>query len=159
MSTLKGFTFIEFVIVLIIISVLVAIAIPMWPGTSINASAQADQVAADILYTQTLSLTTGERHRFVRLSTTTYQIQDSTGTAIRNPGAGATTITLNSGITFGTFTNLPNNLIVFDGKGIPYTTTAIPGTTLAAIASIPIVSASLTKTIQIRPTTGWISVS
>jgi type II secretory pathway pseudopilin PulG len=153
----SGFTLIELVSIIVILSILSVTAFFAWPGTSINLGAEAQQVANDLRYTQALAMTKGQRYRFVITSSTTYQIANSSGTAILN-ARGTTSTTLFTGLSFGTLTNLPNSLVVFNGNGIPYTTTGSPGTALAATASIPITGGSSTKTITITPSTGRILV-
>lgn len=158
LKPLAGFTLLEFIITLIILSILMVGVYIAWPGLTVSLDAQAYQLASDIRYTQALSMSKGERYRFVKLSSTTYQITNSAGTAIILP-RGVTTITLNSGITFGTLTNLPNNLIAFDGKGIPYTDTGSPGTALSSTATLPLTASGETKTVSVTPETGRVSVS
>ena len=153
----QGFTLIELIITLIIMSLLAVSAYIAWP-TAINLPAEAFHIVSDIRYTETLSMTKNQRYRFVKISTTTYQILNSSGTPVTFP-SGSTTMTLNSGITFGTFTNLPNNLIAFDGKGTPYIDTGSPGTALATTATIPLTASGQTKTISISPETGRLSIS
>lgn len=153
----QGFTLIELVCVIALLGFLSVSAFIAWPGTSINLGAEAQQVANDLRYTQSLSMTKDQRYRFVITSTTTYQITDGSGTAMLN-ARGSTTTTLNTGLSFGTLTNLPNSLVAFNGNGIPYTTTGSPGTALASTASIPITGGSITKTISISPLTGSILV-
>ena len=157
MDVLKGFTLIELVMVLILISILAVFASINWPGRSINLAAQAEQLVNDIRYAQTLGMTKGQRYRWVKTSATSYQITNNSGTAIIMP-SGGTTITLGTGISFGTLINLPNNLIAFDGQGIPYIDTATPGTALAANASIPLTADGQTKTIVVSPQTGRVII-
>lgn len=152
-----GFTLIELVVVLILISILAVGVYIAWPTTTINLGAEADQIADDLRYTQSLSMTKGARYRWTKVSSTTYQIQDSSGNPVLL-ALGSSTATLNSGITFGTFTNLPNNLIVFNGQGVPYTDTGSPGTTLASAATITVTASGQTKIISITPQTGQVSV-
>lgn len=156
---MSGFSLIELVIVTIIASILAVFVLPLWTGSTVNVAGQADQLAADIMYTQSLALTTGQRYYLSRASATTYQIKNSAGTAIAYPGTNLTTITLKSGVSFGSFVNLPNNLIAFDGKGSPYTTSTSPGTALASTAQIPLTaSGTTTKTILIYPGTGVVLI-
>ena len=156
---MNGFSLIELVIVILITSILGVFTMPLWTDSSINVGAQADQLAADILYTQSLALTSGQRYYLIRTSGTAYQIRNSAGTPIPYPGTTKTTITLNTGISFGTLVNLPNNLVAFDGKGIPYTTSTTPGTALASIAQIPLTATgSTTKTVRISPRTGMVQI-
>ncbi len=154
---IAGFTIIELIAIVMIISILAVLTVFSWQGTTINLEAQAQQIANDIRYAQSLAMTKGVRYRWVRASSTTYQIVNSSGTPITF-ARGNTTITLNSGITFGAFTNLPNNLVAFNGKGIPYTDTGSPGTALAAAATIPITQSSETESIVISPGTGRVIV-
>ena len=115
----------------------------------------------DIRYTQQLSMTRGERYRLVITpATNAYKILNSAGTAITMP-TGNATVTLKSGITFGALTYLPNNLIVFDCQGIPYTNTVAShgGTLLGNTATIPLTAGSLTKTVSISPETGRVTVT
>ena len=157
---MNGFSLMELVIVILITAILSVFTMPLWTGSSINVGAQADQLAADILYTQSLAMSSGQRYYLIRTSSTAYQIRNSTGTAIAYPGTTRTTITLNTGVTFGTFTNLPSNLIAFDGKGIPYTTSTSPGTALAAVAQIPLTATgSTTKTVRITPRKGMVQIT
>lgn len=149
----SGFTLVELVTVIILLGIISTVVMIQWPGSTINLGAQAAQLAGDIRYTQALSMTKAQRYRLVIVSSTTYQITNSSGTAILN-ASGATTTTLNTGITFGTLANLPNSLIAFDTLGTPYVDTASPGTALASTASIPLVAGSKTATVTIAPQTG-----
>lgn len=156
---MRGFTLLEMVIVLLILGIMAAAAIPTLPGSAINVSAEADRLAADLLYTQSLAITSGQRYFWIRTAATTYQIRNSSGVAITYPGTGSTTVTLNSGISFSTITNLPSNLVQFDGKGQPYTTSvATGGTKLAASATIRIAGGGITKSVVIYPNTGYVVV-
>lgn len=153
----NGFTLVELIIVIIVISIVSIFALFRWQGTTINLEAQAQQLAGDIRYTQALSMTKGERYRWVKISSATYQIQNAAGTAM-TLAQGNTTVTLNTGITFGALTNLPNNLVAFNGSGTPYTDTGSPGTALATIATIPLTADGETKTIAISSGTGRVIV-
>jgi prepilin-type N-terminal cleavage/methylation domain-containing protein len=150
----RGFTLIEVLIVLLIMGIISVAVMPKWTGTGTNVNYEARRVLNDIRYAQGMSITTGQRYRWVKLSSTTYQITDQSGTAIILP-SGVSTLTLSGGATIGTLSNLPNSLIAFNSQGIPYTTTALPGTALAATASIPISGGGITRTIQISPETGY----
>jgi len=153
----NGFTMLELVIIIIIIGILSISANTRWGSTSISTDGQAEQIANDIRYAQALAMTRNDRYRFVRVSATTYQILNSAGTAVAL--ADGTTTTLGTGLSFGTLSNLPNNLVAFDGEGAPYTTTGTPGTALAATASIPVTSGGNTSTITITPQTGRVTVT
>jgi prepilin-type N-terminal cleavage/methylation domain-containing protein len=154
---MKGFTLIELVIVLVILGILSTGAYVQWNAAKTNLGAEADKLAQAIRYTQSLSMTKNQRYRLVETSSTTYQITNSSGTPIIQP-SGNTTVTLYSGISFGTFSNLPNNLIVFDSKGIPYTDTGTPGAALSATATMTLTASGTTKSITIAPQTGRVNI-
>lgn len=147
-----GFTIIELVIIIAIMAILAAVAIAKWPGKAINLSAQAHALVSDIRYTQNLSMTKGTRYKLVKISSSSYQISNLPGTIV------VTTVTLGSGISLGSFTNLPNNLLAFNGKGEPYIDATTPGTPLAVTASIDITASGHTKTISISPETGRVTL-
>ncbi len=157
LSKQAGFTLFELIIVIILMAILSLGVYLKWPGSSINLAAEAQQIANDIRYAQSLAMTNGQRYRFVKTSANTYQIVNNAGTAIKL-ALGNTTMTLNSGISFGTLSNLPNSLIAFDGLGIPYTDTATPGTALSATATIALTASGDTVTISIAPETGRVLV-
>ena len=151
---IRGFTAIEVIFILLVIGILAITITPNWTATSMGLQFEALRVLQDIRYTQALSVTSGQRYRWVRTSSTTYQVLNEAGTAILLP-SGVTTLTLSGDVILGTLTNLPNNLIAFDSQGTPYTTSSYPGTALVATASIPLVSGSQIQTIQISPETGY----
>lgn len=159
MRKIDGFSLMELVIILVLVGILAALPFYNWPGTIINIGAQARQFADDIRYTQSLSMSKAERYRIVKLSNTSYQITNSTGTPITFP-SGSTTMTLNSNLSFGTWNNLTNNLIAFDSRGTPYLSTGTPGTALVAgtTYSIIITGGGNTKTIVITPITGMVLI-
>lgn len=151
----QGFTLIELVCVIIILSILNVGIFISWPRTQINVGAQAQQIANDIRFTQSLSMTKGQEYRWVITSSNTYQILNSSGAAVLNP-MGSTTTTLNNDLSFGTLTNLPQSMLVFNEDGTPYTDTS--GTALSTTASIPITGGGNTATISVTPQTGRVVV-
>src|SRR5436190_169268 len=130
-----GFTLIELVVVIAIIAILAVVALPRWQSGTTNVEYEVRRVLTDLRFAQLLSVTTGQRYRWVRNSATSYQILNQAGVAIVLPSGGAQWNLL-TGESFGTFTNLPNNLIAFNTQGVPYTDAAIPGTALSATATI-----------------------
>jgi type II secretory pathway pseudopilin PulG len=157
MKNIHGFYFVEFIVTIVILAILSTVVIVRWPGETINLNAQAQQLASDIRYTQSLAMTHGQRYRLNLVSTNQYTITTIGGTALNHPVTGSTTTTLGTGIIYGTFTNLPNNLIAFDGAGIPYTNSAAT-IALAATATVRLTFGSQTKTVQISPETGNVVV-
>ena len=92
-----GFTLIEFVCVIAIIGILSILVAPSWSGTSLGMIGQAQELANDIRYAQNLAMTTGQRYRWVKTASNTYQIQNNFGTAIVLT-QGRTTVTFRTGM-------------------------------------------------------------
>src|SRR5690348_547194 len=156
MLTIKqmGFTLVELIFIILIVGIISVMIMPSWTGTTLDLSYEAQQVLNDIQYAQALSINTGQRYRWVLVSSTSYSVTDSAGTAILLP-SGSTLATLSNGVSIGSLSNLPNSLIAFDSLGAPYTDTGSPGTALASTASIPISATGGSYTIQITPGTGY----
>lgn len=153
-TTTQGFTLLEIILVILIIGVIAVTASPNWTSNSMTLEYEARRVLGDIRYAQAMSLASGERYRWVRTSSTSYQVTNEAGSAIVLPN-GSSTLTLTNGVTFGSFTNLPSNLVAFDSLGVPYTNSSIPGTALGSTAVIPLSNSTQTQNITITPTTGY----
>lgn len=155
-----GFTLLELIIVITVLAILSVYAIFNWPDSNLNVNAEAQLFANNIRYTRSLSMTKGERYRIVKLSASSYTITNSAGTAIIFP-SGKTSVTLPTGISFGAWNNLPNNLIAFDSKGRPYIDSLNPGTSFnpTTTYSIFIAGGGINETIIISPTTGRVIVT
>lgn len=156
---IDGFTMMELVIVILILGILAVMPFYQWPGRVINLDIQAKLIVADLRYTQSLAMSKADRYRLVGTSATTYQILNGAGSAVLFP-SGVTTASLDDGLSFGTAANLPNSLVAFDSRGMPYLDAAIPGTPLAfgTSYSFTISDGTNTKIISITPITGRISV-
>jgi len=154
-SLSEGFTLIELIIVMVVMLVIAAVSYSSrGPSSSININAQADLMASDIRYTQMLSMTRGERYR-LKYFTNSYQILNSSNLPILMP-SGRTLTKLVQGISLSG--SLPNNLIVFDTNGVPYTYNP-PETALFGVnpATITLTSVDgLTRIISIYPGTGQV---
>mgnify|MGYP003395393228 CR=1 FL=1 len=155
----SGFTIAEFIVVIIIVGIMAAMALPRWIGSDTGLNAQAEALAADIRFAQSLAMTQATHYRSTVLSGNTYNTTHASGTPVLNPTKGTATVTLNDSVVFGTLTGLPSNLIAFDGQGVPYTDSAATTTPLATTATIPLTVSSSTCTLQITQATGKVSVS
>jgi len=154
----RGFTIFELAISLIIVSIVATVISINWPRFTINLNAQAESLVSDIRYTQNLAMTKGERYRLVKTSPNSYQIINSADVAVIMP-SGSSMVTLGNKISFGNFASLPQNLIAFDGKGIPYVDTTIPSTPLKEIATIALMADGNTVIVTIYPETGSVTTS
>ncbi len=154
----SAFTLLELIVVIAITAILAAVATSVWPGTKINLNAQAQQLASDIRYTQTLSMSRGANYQINFINATTYNITDTNGIVLNNPVTGATSTSLSSqtNITRPP-TNLPNNLISFDSEGAPYIDSNV-STPLNNPAVITLTSGTNSLTITIQPQTGRVSI-
>lgn len=154
----SGFSLIELVVILIVLGILAASLLPRSTDRSISVGAQADQLAGDIRYVQSLAMTQGQRYR-INLTATTYAFFAVSGAvAVPHPATGSTTpIQLATGVTITIPpTNLPSSLVAFDGRGIPYTDAAAT-TLLAANAVITLTGAGGSNTLTILPQTGKVT--
>jgi MSHA pilin protein MshC len=150
----SGFTLIELIMVMVMIGILAAVVAPRLASQSINLSAIAAQIATDIRYTQSLSMSQGQRYR-VNFTAGSYQITDINGVAIVYPRTGSNAaISVSPATLSGYNPPLANNYVAFDSKGVPYVDNISPGTALAANAVITLTAGGSTSTLTIAPETG-----
>jgi len=158
----RGFTLRELIIVMVIVGIISAIALTRTGNDPVLLSTQVDQLAGDIRYVQALAMTQGQRYR-INLSATGYTLTlaDAGGTLVPHPVSGSTAQTnWNSGVTVALPpTNLPNSLVAFDGRGIPYTdnvaTTplAVPNTATITLSK----GSASPQSVTVTPLTGRVT--
>jgi prepilin-type N-terminal cleavage/methylation domain-containing protein len=151
----KGFTLIELVIVMVILIIIAAgVTAIRWPSAGIELNIQAHQIASDIRYTQSLSMSMNKRYR-IYFYTNDYSIKDNNDVSIRHPATHTTNnIALGTGISF---TKPPTpNCIAFDGRGTPCdcTTGNVLGDSIVSLAA-----GAETDNITILQTTGYVATS
>lgn len=154
----KGFSMVELIIALVIISIIAAAIYFKWSKSSFDLRSQAELLANDLRYTQNLSMTKNQRFRLVRISATQYQFQDGNSTPFNIPGrTSGGIVTLQNGVTLGAPT-ITLNAIIFDTKGVPYGNTS-GGTIfkLTSTVSFPLSLASESVSVTVAPETGKVS--
>lgn len=153
-TSIKGFSLVELVVVMVILAVLAATFLPKTSDRTINVNAQADMIAGEVRYVQSLAMTQGQRYYISSTSTTYGLFAVSGATPIPHPTTGSTTpIPLAAGIT----ATMSTPVIAFDGKGIPYTnasaTTALSGVN----ATITLSSDTANAVVEVFPETGRVT--
>src|SRR2546428_11221447 len=156
----RGFTLRELLIVMVIVGIISAIALTRTGNDPLMLSTQVDQLAGDIRYVQALAMTQGQRYR-INLTATGYTLTlaNAGGTLVPHPLTGSTAQTnWNSGVT-GTLppTNLPNSLVAFDGRGIPYIDNVATNVLVAGTATITLSKGGANQTVSITPQTGRVT--
>jgi type II secretion system protein H len=148
----RGFTLVELVVVLVIAGILSVVMLPRFSQGIVEVSSQAEQVAADVRYAQTLSMTHGARY-CIFFTGTGYQFRNTNCTvAVNHPATGSTTAIVLSGTTVAT-SNLAGTFIEFDTKGRPQ------GFTVATSnATITVTSSGQARSIVVSPDTGKATV-
>jgi len=158
----SGFTLIEFIILIAIIAILSVHALIKSTGMSVRLRTQGLGLASDLRYTQTLSMTHGQRYCLV-FGTQNYQVVNSATSLPETLGAGST-VALGAGISYGSFSPVLT-MIIFDSHGAPYYSTsatcnaanAAAATSISSAASIGLIRGTQSIAILITPETGWIT--
>jgi prepilin-type N-terminal cleavage/methylation domain-containing protein len=155
----RGFTLQEMIAALLVLGVVSAIALSRMDNAPVLVSTQAEQLASDIRYAQTLAMTKAQRYIVSFPSATSYRFLDSTGNPVAHPLTGSSAaIVLASGITLQA--SVPGgNALGFDGRGVPYSVTA-PATfngTLASQATITLSKEESSRTSTVAPQTGKVT--
>jgi MSHA pilin protein MshC len=116
---MRGFTLVELVMVIVVMTILAIAILPRAPTEeSLTLRGRAEQLAADIRYVQTLSMTTGERHCLTLTNSSYTLARDATcSTTVAHPGGLGMPVQLCSNCLT---TSLSGNQLRFDGKGRPY---------------------------------------
>ena len=142
----NGFTLIELVIVIILLGIIAAVAIPKINTDAGQVPPAADIVASDIQYTQMYAMTNNTSSCITLATNTatynyagTYAAGACTGGATRNLASVGANVTISAGQT-----------IAFNSLGEPYG--------LAAAATITVASGGNTKNITVSPYTGKVTV-
>lgn len=157
----SGFTLIELVVILFIFGILAAVMLPRTNSDALLLAGQAEQVASDIRYLQSLAMTRGQRYQMLFTPAATpvvYEYRQTAGGAVvvAHPVTAFAPVKLNTNVTLA-LASLPSNLIAFDGQGIPYTD-GLAATTLTTTATLTLSFGSQSRNITITRETGRVAV-
>jgi len=163
-SVNRGFTLVELVVVLLLVAILAFFVAPRLSQNTVELSSQAEQVATDVRYAQTLSMTRGaalgSQGRYCIFFTATgYQFRHNNNsyatpctTAVVHPATGSATAIVLSG-TAVAIANLTGNYIEFDTKGQPTSFIAPAGD-----ATVTLNATGGPRKVVISPVTGKATV-
>lgn len=145
----RGFTLIELVIVLVILSILAAFALPRMATTDTTVAAQAYRLARDLRHAQAMAMNQGRTLSVDIQAPASYRVTDS-GTTVTDPATMESfQITLDNSVTIaGTDTD-------FDSLGRP----ASVGTLLSAARIFTLSGTSRNATVTLNAVTGFVSVN
>lgn len=149
---MKGFTLLEITLVLALAAILFILTEPTLPGYTVELRAQAEQLASDIRYTQSISEHRGARYR-INFFSNNYTITDLAGTtSVPNPSNNASQKDMEGGITLSVSASISSGFLVFDGKGAPYVDTG--STALSSAGVITLTRDAETQLVTVSPETG-----
>jgi len=157
----RGFTLLELIVVLLLVGILAVIAFPRMSQNTIELSGQAEQVARDIRYAQTLSMTRGaaQGRHCIFFTATGYQLRNNNnnpGTpcsiAVAHPATGSSAAIVLTGGTAVSTANLTGNYLEFDTKGQP---TSFAG---GGNATVTLTASGGPRTVVVSPVTGMATV-
>jgi len=155
----RGFSYIEMVVVIIVIGLIAVGAMSKSPGLSIETRPEAMQLASDLRYAQILSMSQGQDY-CLTFSGSSYLLSTAASgcqTAVANSGASVAPTSLRDATL--SVSGLPNNLVAFDGLGAPYESVGAMPTALAGNAVLTLIIKGVSETITLSPTTGLVTVT
>jgi Tfp pilus assembly protein FimT len=142
---------------MIIVTVLAFIALPYTNNDMVMISAEAERLATEIRYAQSLAMTRGQPHWIAFSGNNGYQFFASGAVAVPHPAGEASPVRLQTGTTFA-LASLPNSLVAFNGLGIPYIDSTPVSSVLATNANITVARGSESRIVRVFSTTGLVRV-
>ena len=147
----KGFTLIELIMVLVILGVLSAYALPRWAPADTTVAAQAHRLARDLRHAQEMAMSQGRTLSFDIQAPYDYRVADAGGATITDPATQQNfQITLDENVTVaGTDTD-------FDSLGRPLLS---DGSLLSVDRDFILSGPSATSMVTVSAVTGFVSVA
>jgi type II secretion system protein H len=154
---IAGFSLVELVVVMIIVAVLAFVALPRTNNDATMLAAEAERLAAEIRYAQSLAMTRGQPHWIAFSGGNGYQFFQSGAVAVPHPAGEASPVKMQTGTTFS-LASLPNSLVAFNGLGTPYTDSTPVSSVLATNADITVLRGTESRVVRVYSTTGFVRV-
>ena len=163
--SLTGFTLVELVIVMMILAILAAIAVPLYTSAaSVQLKTAANMIASDLEYAKSMAMSTGRSFSVVfDTSAEEYRIRDANGDVNHPVHIGAKYVVSFAGdsrlnkvdIVSANFDS--KNGVRFDYLGAPY---AWDGSSASSLnnGSVQLRAEGNTLTVRVEPVTGYISI-
>lgn len=163
---LPAFTLVEVIIVLVIVGIIAAIAVPLYTSAApIQLKTAANMIASDLEYAKSMAMSTGRSYSVVfDTSSESYSIKDSAGQVIAHPVHIGASYVVNFAednrlnkvdIVSATFNSKSG--VKFDYLGAPYAHDGSSGSPLNN-GSVQLRAEGNILTVKVEPVTGYISI-
>ena len=159
----KGFTLVEIIIVVVILSIVSLLAIPMvTSASSYQLKSAATSLAADLEHVKSMAVSRQQSYKVIfDSSSDSYEVRDSVDNVVshstKSGGSFSVTYDSNSGMDAVDITSADfdsEEVLVFNYLGAPYNN----GGTAMVSGSVTLESDGATMTVSVEPVTGYITI-